>query len=159
MPPLWVLLLLAPQRPRGIATELGILAEQGGPPCVWADPNYLEFPRCYQGVLMGFPFASSCRLLNVVITDAVDTMCPVSLLMQWTPCVPCHSSTACLTAMGGFVPCPEGHVIGVKASRASAVPHPATHQALGVCFAAETVEVSPLPTSQDIQDNSASRVF
>ena len=39
----------------------------------------------------------------------------VSLLMQWTPRVLCHPSRACLAAVGGFAPCPEGHLLGVKA--------------------------------------------
>lgn len=70
----------ASEAPRD-SRRAGDLAEQGGHPCVcvWVDPNYMGFPCCYRGGLRRFPFASSCRLLNTVITDAVDTMRPVSL--------------------------------------------------------------------------------
>lgn len=45
----------------------------------------MEFPCCYRWVLMGFPFASSWRLLSVVITDAVHTCVTLAwlALQQW----------------------------------------------------------------------------
>lgn len=42
--------------------------------------------------------------------------------MQWTPRVLCGPSRAGLAAAGGFAPCPEGHLIGVKASGAPVRP-------------------------------------
>lgn len=86
---------------------------RAGLPPVWVEAHDLEFPCCYGWALMGFSLTSSCRPLDSAITDAIHAIASCS-----TP------GGAAFQQWEGFAPYPEGHLLGVKASRARAA-HPA----------------------------------
>ena len=128
---------------RGAAEDFCIIAvsQLGAPPAGQlqskaatrvAEPDHVAFP-CGVGIGFGELFFSFLlQALGSVKTDAIEAKR--------------QPGRGCASVMGGLCPKPRGYLIRVTVSRARAVAHPAGPSGPGVCFAAEIVDVSSLPT-------------